>query len=941
MAFDPHGNLAYGTIQTAPSPATSGLSLTLTAGHGARFPDPGAQGYNCTVWASGAIPIPSNSEIIRVTAKAGDVLTILRAQEGSSARSILAGDSIANTITAKVLTDIEAAVGSPTGPTGPTGVPGADGATGPSGATGTGATGPQGPTGSQGPTGPTGLTGVTGSAGDAGAQGPTGSAGPLGPTGPTGLTGTGQTGATGATGSAGAAGTQGPTGPTGLTGSAGDAGAPGSPGPTGPTGLTGSAGAQGATGPTGATGTGQTGFTGPTGEGQGPTGVTGSQGPTGPTGAQGTQGNTGPTGPTGLTGSAGSDASMTGTQGPTGPTGPTGVTGSAGATGTLGATGTIGATGPTGVTGSAGATGPTGLTGSAGATGPTGLTGLTGTQGDKGGLRYAFSTTTTDADPGQGVFRYNNATIASVTQIFIDNATFEALDVSAFLDAWDDSTTLASRGYLVIKSNANGDDTVNVWRITGAVVDGTGYRKVPVAHVSGALPGNAEACTIEFSRTGDLGATGVTGATGTTGLTGSAGSTGPTGVTGSAGDAGAPGATGATGAAGSQGPTGVTGTGQTGPTGVTGSAGTTGPTGTGPTGSAGPTGPTGPTGPSGATGTQGDKGGLRYSFSTATGSADPGTGAIRYNAAGPTQVSKIFISDLDRHGNDIGLLYQSLLDNPGILVIKSNSNPDATVNVFRVINEDDSTGYNAINVAYEAGVSAPDHGEELVLDFTKFGATGSAGATGVTGPTGPSGATGTGLTGVTGPTGAAGADGATGPTGLTGTGPTGATGPTGPTGPASFPSANAACCSNTQNFLTTVTQTFNQMTMPVASGQIYRVKATICYALDGNSNGLFVGINFPAARRAAFSTRWPGSQLGAETVSGTAFGGATAIAGGELFSVASATALVDRWAEIDGILMASGSGNLLFYGRSEVAGATAKILGGSNIIMWNIGTFTT
>jgi hypothetical protein len=930
--FDPHGNLAYGTIQTAPSPATSGLSLTLTAGHGARFPDPGAQGYNCTVWASGAIPIPSNSEIIRVTAKVGDVLTILRAQEGSSARSILAGDSIANTITAKVLTDIEAAVGSPTGPTGPTGVTGADGATGPSGATGAGATGPQGPTGSQGPTGPTGLTG---SAGAAGSQGPTGSAGPLGPTGPTGLTGTGQTGATG---SAGGAGTQGPTGPTGLTGSAGDAGAPGSPGPTGPTGLTGSAGAQGATGPTGATGTGQTGQTGPTGEGQGPTGVTGSQGPTGPTGVTGSTGSAGPTGPTGLTGSAGSDASMTGTQGPTGPAGATGVTGSAGPTG------------------------PTGLTGSAGPTGPTGLT---GTQGDKGGLRYAFSTTTADADPGQGVFRYNNATIASVTQIYIDNLTFEALDISAFLDAWDDSTTLASRGYLVIKSNANGDDTVNVWRITGAVVDGTGYRKVPVAHVSGALPGNAEACTIEFSRTGDLGATGVTGptgltgsagSTGPTGLTGSAGATGPTGVTGSAGPTGPSGATGAAGdagpqgptgptgsagEAGSQGPTGVTGTGQTGPTGVTGSAGTTGPTGLTGTGSAGPTGPTGPTGPSGATGTQGDKGGLRYSFSTATGSADPGTGAIRYNAAGPTQVSKIFISDLDRHGNDIGLLYQSLLDNPGILVIKSNSNPDATVNVFRVINEDDSTGYNAINVAYEAGISAPDHGEELVLNFTKFGATGSAGATGVTGPTGPSGATGTGLTGATGPTGAAGADGTTGPTGLTGTGPTGATGVTGPTGPASFPSANAACCSNTQNFLTTVTQTFNQMTMPVASGQIYRVKATICYALDGNSNGLFVGINFPAARRAAFSTRWPGSQLGAETVSGTAFGGATAIAGGELFSVASATALVDRWAEIDGILMASGSGNLMFYGRSEVAGATAKILGGSNIIMWNIGTFTT
>ncbi len=40
----------------------------------------------------------------------GDVLTIVRAQEGTSARTILTGDQIANTVTAKVIEDLEAAV---------------------------------------------------------------------------------------------------------------------------------------------------------------------------------------------------------------------------------------------------------------------------------------------------------------------------------------------------------------------------------------------------------------------------------------------------------------------------------------------------------------------------------------------------------------------------------------------------------------------------------------------------------------------------------------------------------------------------------------------------------------------------------------------------------------------------------------------------------------
>src|SRR3990167_6680199 len=104
MAFDPHKNFAYSTVLTAPSPASSGLSLVVQSGDGAKFP---AVSFNATVWPAGQNPTTANAEIIRVSAIATDTFTIAREQEGSSARTIVVGDQIAATITAKTLTDAE------------------------------------------------------------------------------------------------------------------------------------------------------------------------------------------------------------------------------------------------------------------------------------------------------------------------------------------------------------------------------------------------------------------------------------------------------------------------------------------------------------------------------------------------------------------------------------------------------------------------------------------------------------------------------------------------------------------------------------------------------------------------------------------------------------------------------------------------------------------
>jgi len=102
--MDQHKNFAYSTVLTAPSPATSGTVLVVASGAGASFP---TAPFNCTIWPTGINPTIANAEIVRVTVKSTDTFTITRSQEGSSARTIIVGDQIANTITVKTFTDIE------------------------------------------------------------------------------------------------------------------------------------------------------------------------------------------------------------------------------------------------------------------------------------------------------------------------------------------------------------------------------------------------------------------------------------------------------------------------------------------------------------------------------------------------------------------------------------------------------------------------------------------------------------------------------------------------------------------------------------------------------------------------------------------------------------------------------------------------------------------
>jgi hypothetical protein len=110
--------------------------------------------------------------------------------------------------------------------------------------------------------------------------------------------------------------------------------------------------------------------------------------------------------------------------------------------------------------------------------------------GDKSFV-FKFSTTTTDADPGNGYFRFNSATPASISQIYIDllnNAGRSLATLWAMLD-------LTHRIFI-----QQLDDPSRSLFFTlggGAVVDATTYYKIPCTVESvGTLPENNALCSV-------------------------------------------------------------------------------------------------------------------------------------------------------------------------------------------------------------------------------------------------------------------------------------------------------------------------------------------------------------------------------------------------------------------------------------------------------------
>lgn len=80
------------TVATAPSPATTGTSLVVAAGTGASFP---STPFYASIWPTAVAPTALNAEIVYVTGRTTDTLTISRATAPAYVRTVIVGDQIA------------------------------------------------------------------------------------------------------------------------------------------------------------------------------------------------------------------------------------------------------------------------------------------------------------------------------------------------------------------------------------------------------------------------------------------------------------------------------------------------------------------------------------------------------------------------------------------------------------------------------------------------------------------------------------------------------------------------------------------------------------------------------------------------------------------------------------------------------------------------------
>jgi len=138
----------------------------------------------------------------------------------------------------------------------------------------------------------------------------------------------------------------------------------------------------------------------------------------------------------------------------------------------------------------------------------------------------------------------------------------------------------------------------------------------------------------------------------------------------------------------------------------------------------------------------------------------------------------------------------------------------------------------------------------------------------------------------------------------------------------------------TLQVVTTVTQTFNAMTIALPTG-MYRIQATIPVALGGNSNGMTIGMMFPAVWRCELQI--VSTQLGAAiAIAATNIDLGAVAAGSTALAVITSGTVAVRALEIDGYFAMTSTGTLLFYGLAEVANTAGKIMNGANIVAWNI-----
>lgn len=121
--------------------------------------------------------------------------------------------------------------------------------------------------------------------------------------------------------------------------------------------------------------------------------------------------------------------------------------------------------------------------------------------------KYLFSTATTSG-PASGTIRFNNASYASTTAIYINETTNNGLIIALLIQILDDSTS-TNKAKLTIRSTTT-PTTFLVFNVTGAVVDNGTYNTITVSRIAGAgVFANNDPVVVSYRLTGDKGEAGT------------------------------------------------------------------------------------------------------------------------------------------------------------------------------------------------------------------------------------------------------------------------------------------------------------------------------------------------------------------------------------------------------------------------------------------------
>lgn len=130
-------------------------------------------------------------------------------------------------------------------------------------------------------------------------------------------------------------------------------------------------------------------------------------------------------------------------------------------------------------------------------------------------IPYSFSSTTTDSDPGAGYLRLDNATQNTATTIRLDPISSAGGDWTNAINTFDDSTSTI-KGYIRLSKASDGTKWL-IFSVTSLATP-SGYVNITVAIIASSAASpftNGDNIILDFTPTGDKGATGTTGPTNT------------------------------------------------------------------------------------------------------------------------------------------------------------------------------------------------------------------------------------------------------------------------------------------------------------------------------------------------------------------------------------------------------------------------------------------